>query len=204
MLNRIQIKNEIKRIQEVMDSQEISLLNHIEELKQAEARERLNRFKNLKEETKNILKADPESQGQSSIKKKTDGSTQRRPKSAGRPTDQGQTFSQTQGDQVHARFANIKNRQDIYLHALNQVAAIISSNMQQSQLGGLLQRICGGLSESQASFMNSLQYYINESKSVQDKQNEDLQTIVAQFAEFKKKNNLDEYFEKYLNASTRE
>lgn len=73
----------------------------------------------------------------------------------------------------------------------------------QSQLGGLLHRICIGLGESQATFINSMQHYLHESQTVQEKQNEELRKVLAQFSEFKKQNNLDEYFEKYLNAGTR-
>lgn len=88
-LNRMQIKNEIQRIQEAMDTQEISLLNHLEEVKQAEAREQLNRFKRLKEETKKILEGDVEDQRPPAPKRDSNGVVQRRPRSAGRPTDRG-------------------------------------------------------------------------------------------------------------------
>lgn len=73
-----------------MDSQEISLLNQMEELKQNEAREQRNRFKKLKEETKQLLK-EPEREKQT---KDESGHNlgrakelAKRPKSAGRTTD---------------------------------------------------------------------------------------------------------------------
>lgn len=54
-LNRMQIKNEVQKIQATMDTQEISLLNHLEEVKSAEAKERWKRLKSIREETKKLL-----------------------------------------------------------------------------------------------------------------------------------------------------
>ena len=52
--------------------------------------------------------------------------------------------------------------------------------------------------------MNSIQFFLKESKSQQDKQNEDFNKLIEQFSQFKEKNNLDEYFFKFLNAKTRQ
>ena len=131
MLGRTQIKSAIKRIQEVMDSQEISLLNHMEELKQREAREQLSKLKKLKEETKQILKEPGNSEQRRDKMGQNSRSVEhaKRPRSAGRMTGQATALSgQAQSNQMHAQLANLKNRQDIYVSALNQLAATFSSS----------------------------------------------------------------------------
>ena len=51
--------------------------------------------------------------------------------------------------------------------------------------------------------MNHVESYIQESQDLKEKQSVEFKNLLEQFDQFKQKNNLDEYFEKYLNNNTR-
>ena len=57
--------------------------------------------------------------------------------------------------------------------------------------------------DSQAAFMSTLDQLVHEKTSMREKQTADYNQIVQQFNEYRKNNNLDEYFAKHLNQDTR-
>lgn len=57
--------------------------------------------------------------------------------------------------------------------------------------------------DSQAAFMSTLDQLVHEKTSMREKQAADYNQIVQQFNEYRKNNNLDEYFAKHLNQDTR-
>lgn len=56
---------------------------------------------------------------------------------------------------------------------------------------------------SQATFMSTFEQLVHEKTSMREKQTADYNQIVQQFNEYRKNNNLDEYFAKHLNQDTR-
>jgi len=57
--------------------------------------------------------------------------------------------------------------------------------------------------DSQTTFMSTLDQLVHEKTSMREKQTADYNQIVQQFNEYRKNNNLDEYFAKHLNQDTR-
>ena len=70
-------------------------------------------------------------------------------------------------------------------------------------MSSLLHRVSAGLMDSQTTFMSTLDQLVHEKTSMREKQTADYNQIVQQFNEYRKNNNLDEYFAKHLNQDTR-
>ena len=86
---------------------------------------------------------------------------------------------------------------------MRDICNVLSSDREHKSLYKLLDRIHNGITDSQSNYDKTMQNLFQEMTTIKKKRDQEMQALDQEFRDFRLKNNLDEYFKKYLSDDTR-